>query len=474
MNPENHETANVQENPRESCDTTARSTAKAERTEELNPFAIVQRQCDHAARYLPEFEPGLFEFLKRPDKLTIVEFPISTNSGEVLNFVGYRCIHSRSRGPGKGGIRYHPDVTADEVRALASWMTWKCAIVDVPFGGAKGGVVCDPKGLTSEDLDRITRRYVADLGDNIGPYTDIPAPDVNTNARIMALVYDTYDMMHKGENNLGVVTGKPVHMGGSRGREEATARGGLFTTLRALSHGILPGSADLQGLSVVIQGFGNAGGNAATLFDEAGARIVALSDSRGGVYCADGIDPAAAHRHKRGSDSLQGLAGCQDVTNEELLTLPCDILIPAALENQLRSDNASDVQARMIVELANGPTTPDADSVFREREIPVLPDILANAGGVTISYYEWVQNNENEQWDEDEVNGKLKRIMTTATDDIIEKQTGINGSLVELGIERVRRGRGDDPLDRVDLRTTAFVMAVERVARVALDRGVWP
>ena len=270
-------------------------------------------------------------------------------------------------------------------------------------------------------------------------------------------------------DNLGVVTGKPVHVGGSLGREVAAARGGLFTTLRTLSRGILPGSTDLQGLSVVIQGFGNAGGNATTLFHEAGARIVAVGDSRGGVYCTDGIDPAAAHRQKRESGSLQGLAGCRDVTNEELLTLPCDILIPAALENQLRSDNTGDVQARMIVELANGPTTPDADSVFREREIPVLPDILANAGGATISYYEWVQNNENEQWDEDEVNGKLKRIMTTATDDIIEKQTEINGSLVELETERGRRGCGDDPLDRVDLRTAAFVVAVERVARVALD-----
>ena len=353
-------------------------------------------------------------------------------------------------------------------------MTWKCAIVGIPFGGAKGGVVCDPKGLSSKDLDRITRRYVSDLGDNIGPYTDIPAPDVNTNARIMALIYDTYDVMHKGQNNLGVVTGEPVHMGGSRGREKATARGGLFTTLRALSHGILPGSPDLQGLSVVIQGFGNAGGNAATLFHEAGARIVAVSDSQGGVYCADGIDPADAHRHKRESGSLKGLADCQNVTNEELLMLPCDILILAALENQLRCDNASDVQARMIVELANGPTTPDADPVFHERAISVLPDILVNAGGVTISYYEWVQNNENEQWDEDELNGKLKRIMTRAFDHVIEKQTEINASLVELETERQRLGRGDDPLDPVDLRTAAFVVAVKRVARVVLDRGVWP
>ena len=307
-----------------------------------------------------------------------------------------------------------------------------------------------------------------------GPYTDIPAPDVNTNARIMALVYDTYDVMHKGTNNLGVVTGKPVHLGGSLGREAATARGGLFTTRRALSHGILPGATDLQRLSVVIQGFGNVGGIAATLFHEAGARIVAVSDTRGGIQCADGIDPAVAHRHKRATGALTGLAGCQDVTNDELLTLPCDLLIPAALENQARGDNARDVQARVIVELANGPTTPAADAVFHARKISVLPDILANAGGVTSSDDEWVQNNENEQWDEDEVNGKLERIMTKATDDVIDKQTTINGSLVDVATERPRRGRGGDPLAPVDLRTAAFILAVERVARVAIDRGIWP
>ena len=453
---------------------TTSSASRPERTEELNPFVIAQRQCDNAARYLPELEPGLFEFLKRPDKLTIVEFPIATSSGEVLNFVGYRCVHNRGRGPGKGGIRYHPDVTADEVRALASWMTWKCAVVGVPFGGAKGGVVCDPRQLSSEDLHHITRRYIAELGDNIGPYTDIPAPDVNTNAQTMARVYDTYDMMHKGENNLGVVTGKPVHIGGSLGRVEATARGGLFATLRALAHGVLPGATDLQGLSVAIQGFGNVGGIGATLFHEAGARIVAVSDSRGAVHCAGGIDPAVAHGHKRETGSLRSLAGCQDVTNEELLTVPCDILIPAALENQLRADNARDVQARMIVELANGPTTPEADAIFYERGIPVLPDILANAGGVTVSYYEWVQNNKNEQWDEGEVNGKLERIMTQASDGVLKRRAEINGSLDELETARRRLDRVGDRLEPVDLRTAAFIVAVEKVARVVLDRGVWP
>jgi glutamate dehydrogenase (NAD(P)+) len=453
---------------------TPEAIAEPETVEELNPFVIAQRQCDNAARYLPTLEPGLFEFLKRPDSVIIVEFPIATTSGEVRNFVGYRAVHSRIRGPGKGGIRYHPDVTEDEVRALASWMTWKTAVVGIPFGGAKGGVVCNPKRLSSEDLQHITRRFIAELGDNIGPHTDIPAPDVNTNAQTMALIYDTYEMMHKGQNNLGVVTGKPVHIGGSLGRREATARGGLFATRHALSRGVLPGVTELAGLDVVIQGFGNAGSIAATLFREAGARIVAVSDSRGGIHCPDGIDPEAAIEHKHDTGSVQGLAGCRDVTNDELLTLPCDLLIPAALENQLRGDNAPDVQARMIVELANGPTTPEAEAVFFERGIPVLPDILANAGGVTVSYYEWVQNNKNEQWDEDEVNGKLERIMIQATDAVMDKKADLDGSLDELDAARAALGRNGDPLELVSLRTAAFVVAVERVAHVALERGIWP
>ncbi len=442
--------------------------------EELNPFVIAQKQCDHAARYLPELEPGLIEFLKRPDKLITVEFPIETTSGTVLNFVGYRAVHNRIRGPGKGGVRYHPDVTADEVRALASWMTWKTAVVDVPFGGAKGGVVCNPKQLSQQDLSHITRRYIAELGDNIGPYTDIPAPDVNTNAGTMALIYDTYEMMHKGENNLGVVTGKPVHIGGSLGRNEATSRGGLFVTQQALARGILPGVDTLEGVKVVIQGFGNAGNIAATLFREAGAVIVAVSDSRGGIHCPDGLDPEAVAAHKAETGSVVGFGSCETLTNEELLALPCDILIPAALENQLRADNAPDVKARLIVELANGPTTPEADAHFMERGIPVLPDILANAGGVTVSYYEWVQNNENEQWDEDVVNDRLRRKMVAATDQVLDAQARVNSKLTELEDTRTRLGRDGDALTPVDLRTAAYVLAVDRVARVALDRGIWP
>jgi len=442
--------------------------------EELNPFVIAQQQCDRAARYLPGLEPGLFEFLKRPDRLVTVEFPIATTSGEVRNFVGYRCLHSRVRGPGKGGIRYHPDVTPDEVRALASWMTWKCSVVDIPFGGAKGGVVCDPKELSDQDLLHITRRYIVELNDSIGPHTDIPAPDVNTNARIMAIVYDTYDAMHPGRNNLGVVTGKPVHVGGSLGRNEATSRGGLVVAQRALERGVLEGSETLEGLTVAIQGFGNVGGIAATLFHEAGARLVALSDSRGGVLSAGGIDPAAAHAHKLETGSLQGMPGCSDCTNDDVLEAECDILIPAALENQLRGDNADRVRARMILELANGPTTPEADRSFQERGIPVVPDILANAGGVTVSYFEWVQNNKNEQWDEEEVNSRLERVMRRAADGVLDKQARINGSLDELDAERTRLGRDVGPLEPVDLRTAAFVVAVDRVAQVSLDRGIWP
>ena len=442
--------------------------------EDLNPFQIAQRQLEDAARYLPELEPGLFEFLKRPDSLIVIEFPIATTSGEVRNFVGYRSVHNRSRGPGKGGIRYHPDVTADEVRALASWMTWKCAVVGIPFGGAKGGVVCNPKELSQEDLRHLTRRFISELGDNIGPFTDIPAPDVGTNQNTMAVVYDTYEMMHRGESNLGVVTGKPIHIGGSLGRDKATARGGLFATRRVLERGLVPGVNKCEGLRIAIQGFGNAGSHAATLFAEDGARIVALSDSRCGVYNAEGIDPAAAHAHKSETGALRGLSGCEEITNAELLALDCDVLIPAALENVLTADNADDVKARLVVELANGPTTPAADSILCENEVRVLPDILANAGGVTVSYYEWVQNNKNEQWDEEDVNERLERVMTRATDDVLDKREELNASLETLTARRKELGRDGDPLRPVDLRTAAFVVAVERVALVTLERGIWP
>ncbi len=442
--------------------------------EDLNPYHIAQAQFDWAARYLPDLRPGLGEYLKRPDRLVTVEFPIQTEDGTVKNFVGYRALHNSSRGAGKGGVRYHPDVSADEVRALASWMTWKCAVADLPFGGAKGGIVCDPKTLTTNDLRRITRRYIAELGDTIGPHTDILAPDVNTNAETMAWIYDTYEMMHRGRNNLGVVTGKPVDLGGSLGRREATARGCLFATQHALQQGIIPGLESVKDASVVVQGFGNAGAIAAELFAEAGASIVGVSDSRGGIYQPQGRDPTAARKRKEQTGSVVGLSDTVTLSNEELLALSCDILIPAALENQIRSDNADQVSARLLAEAANGPTTPAADRILFDKGIPVLPDILVNAGGVTVSYFEWVQNNKNEQWDEDEVNEKLHRKMQRATKAVIDKQKEINGSLDALQKQRKKSGHSGEPLERVDLRTAAYVLAIQRVAQVTLQRGIWP
>ncbi|HEX9669511.1 MAG TPA: Glu/Leu/Phe/Val dehydrogenase [Thermoanaerobaculia bacterium] len=425
--------------------------------EDLNSYHIAQQQFDRAARFVPQLRNGLLDYLRRVSRLMTVEFPVEMDDGSVRTFIGYRALHSRVRGPGKGGIRYHPDVTEDEVRALASWMTWKCAVADVPFGGAKGGIVCDPKHLSQTELRKVTRRFIVELGGSIGPHTDIPAPDVNTDALTMAWIYDTYQMMHPGENNLPVVTGKPVEMGGSLGRREATAQGALFVTSRVLARGLVPGLERLAGAKVAIQGFGNAGAIAAELFAAAGARIVGLSDSTGGVFREEGIAPAAAIAHKRRTRSVAGLAGTRPVSNEELLTVPCDILIPAALENQLHAGNAAAVRAKLVVEAANGPTTPEADRVLAGRGVPVVPDILANSGGVTVSYFEWVQNIEHEQWPLELVNEKLAARMERATDAVID-------TLQELAAEG----------DPVDLRTAAYVLAIRRVAEVALSRGIWP
>ncbi len=431
--------------------------------EDLNPFHIASQQFDRAALYVPGLKRGLIDFLKRPGKSLTLEFPIELDDGSVRMFTGHRVLHNHVRGPGKGGIRYHPDVNLDEVRALASWMTWKCAVADIPFGGAKGGVACNPKELSPAVLRKITRRYISDLGDNVGPYVDIPAPDVYTDAQTMAWIYDTYDVLHPGRNNLPVVTGKPVEMGGSLGRHEATARGCLFATQQALKRGVVHGLKSVKGARVAIQGFGNAGAIAAALFHEAGAKIVAVSDSQGGILSDKGIDPAAALRHKEAKKSVVGLDGTKTITNEELLALECDILIPAALECQIRADNADQVRARFVVEAANGPTTPAADAVLFEKGVPVLPDILANSGGVTVSYFEWVQNIENQKWDEEEVNRKLQSKMERATNAVIDKQKELNG-----------QPSGRQALEPVDLRTAALALAIGRVATVALERGIWP
>jgi glutamate dehydrogenase (NAD(P)+) len=426
--------------------------------EDLNPYSIAQQQFDRASQYVPDLPNGMCQYLRRTVQLTTVEFPVEGDDGHVQTFVGYRALHSRVRGPGKGGIRYHPDVSADEVRALASWMTWKCAVADIPFGGAKGGIVCDPKQLSRKELRKITRRFIAELGDTIGPHTDIPAPDVNTDAETMAWIYDTYDMMHRGRNNLPVVTGKPVGMGGSLGRNEATARGCLFVVRRAIEAGAVPGLDSLRGARVVIQGYGNAGSIAARLFREAGATIVGVSDSTGGVMSDKGIDPRRALAHKEKTKSVVGLSGTKNISNDELLHIPCDVLIPAAFENQIRADNVAGVQTKLIAEAANGPTTPAADRALAERGIPVLPDILANSGGVTVSYFEWVQNIENEHWSEEQVNKHLLQKMDAATDAVLKMQLAIR----------------DRHEASVDLRTAAFALAIQRVATVARLRGIWP
>ena len=433
-------------------------------TEDLNPFHIAQWQFENACRYWPELDPGFLESLLRPDRVITVEFPVECHDGTVHNFVGYRVVHSRARGHGKGGIRYHQDVTEDEVRALAFWMTWKCAVVDIPFGGAKGGVVFNPKEYSIDDVRKITRRYVAELGENIGPYIDVPAPDVNTNAQTMAWIYDTYAMMHPGINALPVVTGKPVGLGGSLGRNEATAFGCLVSTQRLLAAGMVPGLDSVEGATVVIQGYGNAGSIAAKLFAQAGAKILAASDTGGAIYANEGFDPAAALAHKMHTGSLAGFKGALNISGEELLALPCDILIPAALENQIRADNADSIQARVISEAANGPTTPAADRILHAKGIPVLPDILANAGGVTVSYFEWVQNIENEQWELDDVNEKLTRKMNRATDDVLAEQKRINSSLDDLQSLRSEKGLGDETLEPIDLRTAAYILAIRRVS----------
>jgi glutamate dehydrogenase (NAD(P)+) len=434
-------------------------SANASSSENLNPYDIAQAQFDLAAQYVADLPDGLRQYLRVVSRLVRVEFPVEMDDGSVRMFTGYRALHSRVRGPGKGGIRYHPAVNSDEVRALASWMTWKCAVADIPFGGAKGGLICDPKTMSKNERRRLTRRFISELGEAIGPHSDIPAPDVNTDAETMAWIYDTYDMMHPGRNNLPVVTGKPLALGGSLGRNEATARGCLFVTRRAIEKGAVPGLTSLSGARVVIQGFGNAGSIAAELFAEAGSTIVGVSDSVGGVMSANGgIDVNQALAHKKQSGSVVGLEGTKNISNDELLHIECDVLIPAAFENQIREDNVGDVKAKVIAEAANGPTTPAADRALFERGIPVLPDILTNSGGVTVSYFEWVQNIENEQWSEEHVNQHLLDKMERATDGVLQMQRSI------------KEQHGAD----VDLRTAAFALAIKRVASVALARGIWP
>jgi glutamate dehydrogenase/leucine dehydrogenase len=414
--------------------------------EELNPFQIAMHQFDRAAEQM-KLDPGLREVLRRPRRALTLSLPVKMDDGSIKVFQGYRVQHNSSRGPCKGGIRYHPGVTFDEVKALASWMTWKCATVNIPFGGAKGGIVCDPKHLSKTELERLTRRYAYEISPLIGPDTDIPAPDVYTDSQVMAWIMDTFSMT-RGHITPGVVTGKPLFLGGSLGRNEATARGCMFVIEAACKvQGI-----HLKGATVAIQGFGNAGSIAAELLDGRGAKIIAVSDSRGGILHRKGLDIDALLQHKEKTGSVIGFKGAESIGNEGLLQLECDILVPAALENQITVANADRIQAGIVAEAANGPTTPGADAVLHKKGVMVLPDILANAGGVTVSYFEWVQDLQELFWDESDVNRRLEKIMVKAFDDVFKTAQKY----------------------KADMRTGAYILAIDRVATATQWRGIWP
>ena len=430
--------------------------------EDLNPLHLTHAQFQRAVNYLDAIKKGIVGFLMAPKRSITVCFPIEMDDGSVRIFTGYRVLHNRVLGPGKGGVRYHPEVDQISVSALAELMTWKCSLIKVPFGGAKGGVCCNPKELSKNELRRITRRFISELGDNIGPHTDIPAPDLYTDEQTMAWVFDTYDVMHPGENNLPIVTGKPLELGGSWGRHEATGRGCLYATQRVLASRVIEGLESVEGCKVAVQGFGQVGSVVAGLFKKAGATIIAVSDSQGGIYDEDGLDIEAAEQYKNEHGSLVGLPETKTITNDDLLALECDILIPAALGNQIRLQNVEQVKAKLVVEAANSPTTLEAEDVLTRKGIFIVPDILANAGGVTVSYFEWVQNIENEEWDLEEVNKKLRLKMNRAADAVVDRWRNL------------RRENGDaDPI-AINLRTAALVVAVERLANVTLERGIWP
>jgi glutamate dehydrogenase (NAD(P)+) len=413
--------------------------------DENNPFEAMMSRFDRAAQLL-DLEPGLYKVLRHPEKQIIVSVPVTMDNGEVEVYMGYRVLYNTSRGPAKGGIRFDLNVTLEEVKALAAWMTWKCAVVNLPFGGAKGGVVCDPLRMSVGELERLTRRYTAGIIATLGPDSDVPAPDVNTNERVMAWIMDTYSM-HVRHTVTAVVTGKPVEMGGSLGRREATGRGCMIVTKEALGHLGMP----INGATVAVQGFGNVGSIAAQLLAREGCRIIAISDRSGAFYNRKGIDIAAAVAYLRQHRTLEGLTGGEPISNDDLLTLDVDVLVPAALENVITSRNAAKIRAKIICEGANGPTTAGADSVLDEKGIFVIPDILANAGGVTVSYFEWVQDRGGYFWSEDVVNQRLTEIMVKSFHDV-------------LHLSRQHK---------VNMRTAAYMVSINRVATVHRLRGIY-
>jgi glutamate dehydrogenase (NAD(P)+) len=410
-------------------------------------YDIAQRQIDSAAPHI-DVDPALIARLRLADKEVTIHFPVKRDDGRVEMMTGIRVQHNNARGPYKGGIRYHPAVDLDEVRALAMWMTWKSGVVNIPFGGSKGGVICDTKQMTPREIENLTRRFTWELASLIGPELDIPAPDVYTNPQVMAWIMDTYSIL-KGHTVTGVVTGKPLELGGSLGRFEATGKGVVISALEAAR--ILEMSP--VGLRVVVQGAGNVGGVAARYFEQQGARLIAISDSQGGVYNPEGLDSAAALSCKNQYSCFLGpRVGGEEITNQELLELDCDVLVPAALGEVITEKNAANIKARIVAEGANGPTTPQADRILRERGVTVVPDILANAGGVTVSYFEWVQNLQNLLWSEAEIHQRLETILRAAFAEVHR-----------IAIDK-----------KLDLRTAALVLGIERVARAIQIRGTYP
>lgn len=412
---------------------------------EENPFEAMMSRFDRAAELL-DLEPGLYKVLRHAEKQITVSVPVLMDNGEVEVFTGHRVLYNTSRGPGKGGIRFDMAVTLEEVTALAAWMAWKCAVVNIPFGGAKGGVVCDPLGMSVGELERLTRRYTAGIISVLGPDSDVPAPDVNTNERVMAWVMDTYSM-HMRHTVTAVVTGKPVEMGGSLGRREATGRGCTVVTKLALQHfGMKP-----QGATVAVQGFGNVGSTAAMLLEREGCKVVAITDRAGGCYNKGGVDVQAAIQWTRQHGTLEGFTGGDALSNDELFALEVDVLVPAALENVITTRNADKIRARIICEGANGPTSAAADAILDEKGIFVIPDILANAGGVTVSYFEWVQDRHGYFWSEAEVNTRLEDIMTRSFHDVLKLSQQ----------------------HKVNMRTAAYMLSISRVATVHRLRGIY-
>ena len=411
-----------------------------------NPFELAREQLRRVGDTF-EIDPNLVAVLGECKKAIEVSIPVTMDDGTTQVFKGYRVTHNIARGPSKGGIRYHPDVTVDEVKALAMWMTWKCALMGIPFGGAKGGIRVDPKKLSPAELQRMTRRYTSEIINEIGPEKDIPAPDVGTNASVMAWIFDTYSM-NKGHSVLGVVTGKPLNVGGSLGRLEATAHGALY----CIQEAVRKREMRMEDLRVAVQGFGNVGSFLAKFLAEQGATVIAVSDSRGGIYNEAGLDMAAVLAHKQETGALEGLRGAESITNEELLLLDCDVLAPCALEQVITSSNADQVKARIIAEGANGPVTPAADEILDDRGVLILPDVLANAGGVVVSYFEWVQGLQEYFWKEDEINSKLRDITTRAFNETW----------------RTTEER------KTSMRLAAYGLAVRRVADATITRGLYP